>query len=171
MKQINGNPQGARNYLIEPRRFGEPCEQKHRGDIDFTGQLSMTKQSEADACDINKIVKRYEATGLLPETDKQPYYGDFSTMETFLEAQNIVAQGNSAFSALNATIRARFDNDPAKFLQFCEEGFSNPLVAQELVKMGIATERKEEVPAETPAPRKTVKDKASAASKAKDDAE
>ena len=34
--------------------------------IDQTGQKSKTRQSEADACDINKIMERFNRTGRLP---------------------------------------------------------------------------------------------------------
>ncbi|QXP08264.1 MAG: internal scaffolding protein [Arizlama microvirus] len=134
-----------RDYRVNPRSYHEEPDPNHRGDIDFTGEVSLTKQSEAQACDINEIMKRYEATGLLPMDDgRKPQYGDFSTMETFQEAQHIVAAANASFYGLPAHIRARFGNDPAQFLGFVEQGATNPQVASELVEMGLATERAEE---------------------------
>lgn len=123
-----------RNYRRNPRINGEPITE-HRGDY-FDDTPSMTKQSEAEACDINNIMKRYQATGLLPDLiERQPMYGDFSTVQTFHEAQGIVAQAREQFEALPAEMRDRFQNDPAKFLEFVE----NPKNEDELVKMGLAT--------------------------------
>lgn len=138
-----------RDYLANPRRNGE-FDKDYRGDIDFTGEISLTRQSEAESADINVIMKRYEQTGILPEMMKQnPEYGDFSDMGTYQEALNIVAFANSQFMALDAHVRARFSNDPAQFLDFC----SNPENGPELVKMGLAVER--QAPEATPTPAKT----------------
>ena len=38
------------------------------------------------------------------------------------------------FAALDAAVRSRFDNDPAKFLEFT----ADPANADEMVKMGLA---------------------------------
>ena len=58
----------------------------------------------------------------------------------FQEAMEIVELAKLQFAALDAHVRKRFDNDPAKFLEFAED----PKNGQELVKMGLAVERKAE---------------------------
>lgn len=99
---------------------------------------SRTKQSDADAADINKILERYQRTGLLPEIIKvEPRYGDFSDAPTFLEAQQIVQHALFQFENLDAQVRKRFQNDPSQFLDFA----SNPDNASELVKLGLASEK------------------------------
>ena len=50
------------------------------------------------------------------------------------EAQNIVINAQNQFNALNASLRKKFDNDPALFLAFAED----PKNAQELVTLGLA---------------------------------
>lgn len=42
-----------------------------------TGE-SKTQQAHKDLCDVNKILKRYERTGMLPPAQQQPMYGDVS---------------------------------------------------------------------------------------------
>lgn len=146
MKQQNLKEQ--RNYNLHPRSAAEGSDPNYRADISFEGEVSLTKQSEAEACDINVIMKRYEATGFLPQSDgRTPQYGDFSTMETFQEALHIVSSANASFYALPAEIRARFQNDPAQFLGYVEEGMRDPKVNQELVDMGLAMPR---IPEEKP---------------------
>lgn len=143
-----------RDYKTSPRAAWEAPDPDYRSDIDFEGEVSLTKQSEAEACDINNIMKRYEQTGLLPDSNgRQPTFADFSTMETYQEAMNIVSQANSSFHSLPAEIRARFQNDPAQFLGFVEKGLVDENAAKELIEMGLA------VPApEKPQPEKPQKD-------------
>lgn len=119
-----------------------------------TPEPSRTKQSFRDECDINNVMKKFERTGILPEMIKQnPQYGDFSDVESFQEAQNIVIHANEQFMALDAHIRKRFDNNPAKFLEFV----SYPENLDEMVKLGIATkkEKKEATPPDVPSETRT----------------
>lgn len=122
----------------KPRIYGEPYTSADSDmfGISFEGEVSLTKQSEAESCDINQIMKRYEATGLLPDMiDRNPVWGDFSDMATFHEAQEIVAKATEQFNSLDAHIRKEFGNDPARFLEFCEDPKNIP----RLVDMGLAT--------------------------------
>lgn len=106
------------------------------GDVDFSKTVSLTKQADLAASDINNILANYQRTGLLPELIKaDPQYGDFSDVASFQEAFEIVAHAETQFAALDAHVRQRFDNDPAKFLAFAEE----PKNRSELVKMGLAS--------------------------------
>jgi len=55
---------------------------------------SKTIQADADACDINKIIARYEKTGFLPPVMKQGVYDDVSALNrdlTELVAESVVA--------------------------------------------------------------------------------
>lgn len=146
------------NVNLKPRIYGEKYtdEDADKFGVSFEGQVSLTKQSEADACDINNIMKQYEATGRLPDLImRDPIYADFSDMGTYQEAMNIVAHANEQFNALDARVREQFDNDPAKFLKFAED----PKNIEALVDMGLATKREEPVkgpqqPAPAPIPQK-----------------
>lgn len=109
---------------------------------------SLTKQYFKEECDINNILKKFNATGQLPDMIKQnPVYGDFSDVASFQEALSIVNHAYEQFEALPSTLRDRFANDPEKFLAFCEDG--NNL--EELVKLGLAKKvEKEGAPSSAP---------------------
>lgn len=105
-------------------------------DCDLENNPSLTIQSEADACDINKIMAQWAKTGLLPHVNRFPgSYGDFSDASDYQTALNRVIEAQDAFMELPAAIRTKFDNDPGKFLEFA----SNPENAQEMINLGLAT--------------------------------
>ena len=96
---------------------------------------SMTKQSFADECDINNIMRRYEKDGVLNHLNKyQGNFGDFTGAVDYHEAMNIVAKADQMFMDLPASIRARFGNDPGAFVEFA----TDPKNLDEMVKMGLA---------------------------------
>ncbi|AXL14484.1 internal scaffolding protein [Microviridae sp.] len=81
---------------------------------------TLVEQSHAPMCDVNLILKRYETSGVMSHVaGRSPRYGDFSSAEDYLTSCNKVIQANESFLALPAQIRKRFDNDPAKLLEFC----------------------------------------------------
>lgn len=85
-------------------------------------EKGRTKQSFREECDINFIMKRYTRTGRLPElirTDGK--YGDYSNAGDFREAQDIICHAKEQFSALSSRQRERFNNDPARFLDFMND--------------------------------------------------
>lgn len=103
-------------------------------DLSFEGDKGVTKQSDLKDTDINAIMKRFERTGQLPDMIAHtPRYGDFSEVPSYQEALEIVNLANDQFSNLDANVRNRFDNDPAKFLGFA----TDPKNMDELEKMGL----------------------------------
>lgn len=107
---------------------------KLASDISFEGDKGVTKQSDAKDCDINAIFKRYERCGQLPDMILQDgRYGDFSDVPTYQEACEIVNHAQEQFASLDVTIRNRFANDPAAFLDFVQ----NPANVDELERMGL----------------------------------
>lgn len=102
------------------------------------GGPSRTKQSMQDECDINKLMKRYEKTGLIDHVNRhQGQYGNFVTGEDYHGHLTQVLAAQAAFGTLPSAIRARFDNDPASFLNFVQ----NPENEAEMIKMGLAEGR------------------------------
>lgn len=69
---------------------------------------------------------------------QNPQYGDFSNVEEYQTSLNIVIRANDQFNALSSELRDRFQNDPSKFLEFCD----NPQNSEELVKLGLAIPKK-----------------------------
>lgn len=109
-------------------------------------QPSRTKQSFRDECDVNLIMKRFKKICNADFLDKYNGYvggqfGDFSEVTDYRSAIDQVRQAEAVFGALPAIVRRRFDNDPAMFLDFCQ----NPANADELVELGLATRRQSEV--------------------------
>lgn len=106
---------------------------RHRVQTDMSGE-SRTKQSFKEECDINVIMRRYEATGILPGAldASQMRYLD-CTGADFQEAQLLVAGARTLFAELPARIRERFMNDPQRMLEFVE----NPKNREEAQQMGL----------------------------------
>lgn len=104
------------------------------------------KQSFKEECDINNIVKSFSPlTGEFSHMNlKAPIFGDATGMG-FREMMEAVAEAQSSFEQLPAELRARFDNDPREFVEFC----SDPRNKGELVELGLAV-KGEEVAAVTP---------------------
>ena len=82
---------------------------------------TLAQQNFRDECDINTIVKRFGITGQLPENVRMPTYGDFLQVNDFHSAMNAVAAAGEAFDAMPADVRARFNNDPGAFVDFCSD--------------------------------------------------
>lgn len=101
---------------------------------------SRTKQSFKDECDVNLIMKRFKKTmGADFLSRFQGYvggmFGDFSGVTDYRSAIEQIDKARDVFLALPAKVRARFNNDPASFLDFCQD----PRNADELVNLGLAT--------------------------------
>lgn len=94
---------------------------------------SLTEQSHGHECNINTIVAKAIRTGQVPLQSGSPLYGDFSTVGDYQTAHNAVLAAQAAFTALPATIRKRFNNDPAQAILFLE----NLDNRDEAVKLGL----------------------------------
>lgn len=92
---------------------------------------SMTKQSDAAACDINKIMAKYEKSGLLMHLNQnEPFYGDVSNVPDYQAALAVVQKSEEMFMSLPGDIRARFENDPAKYLAFVSDPANKELMGK-----------------------------------------
>ncbi len=102
-----------------------------------------TRQSERDKCNINTIMAKYEKTGILPIANRETFFADVTQVTDYRGALENVRIAQQAFRQLPATIRTRFDNDPALFLDFT----ADPENRDEMIEMGLI-----EKPEETPPP-------------------
>lgn len=100
--------------------------------ITFTGE-GRTKQSFKAECDINNILKRFGSTGILPEPNKDRARFLDATGYDYQEAMQTIAQARSLFEELPAETRYRFENDPAKLLDFVHD----PANVDESVALGL----------------------------------
>ena len=87
---------------------------------------SLAQQHFKEECDINTILQKFSITGILPEAPLSPRYGDFTGIGDYHTALNRVIAAQEEFDALPAQIRARFENDPAKLIEFLENEMNRP---------------------------------------------
>jgi phage internal scaffolding protein len=95
---------------------------------------SLAVQSERDECDINTIVERFGLTGSLPQNVRAPMYGDFVGVSDYQSALAAVMSADEAFAEMPADVRERFKNDPAMFVDFCND----PANLDEARSLGLA---------------------------------
>lgn len=106
--------------------------------IDVSGD-SRTKQSFAKECDINHIMAKYQKTGAITHFAKHsPQYG-IADGQTFQDAMNLVCEAQEMFNELPSSIRSRFGNDPAAFLDFVQDEGN----ADEMIKLGLVEQTAE----------------------------
>lgn len=115
---------------------------------------SVAVQDKRDSCDINRIVKKalrpdgQVDASLVQSLAKTPgRFGDFTNAVDFQTLQNRVIRVRDAFMALPGDVRARFDNEPAKLIDF----LSDPKNKKQAVEWGILPKpviksKKEETP-------------------------
>jgi len=114
-----------------------------------TGTKSRTRPEFQEECDINKVLGNYRQNGFSNHVNlKNPVYDDFSNAGDYLAACNAVAAAKATFASMPARVRARVDNDPAKFIEYAE----NPDNMEEMIQLGLAKPRPEttEETTETP---------------------
>lgn len=103
--------------------------------ITFT-KPTRTKASFQDECDINKLMAMYERNGSLGAVNPYPpQYGDFSNVDDYQTAVNQCIDAQTQFEQLPAKLRDRFQNDPAKLLEFMADEANRA----EALDLGIIT--------------------------------
>lgn len=125
-----------KNMLIVRSGYGP---KERLGDIGDLG-VSLTKQSFTKECDINTIMAKYQKTGAIDHVNKHEGSYGFASSDDFQESLNIVARGQTMFDELPSSIRTKFENDPAKFLEFVQ----NPENIEEMREIGLANKLKPE---------------------------
>ena len=103
---------------------------------------SMAIQSAEEESNINTIVRRFGLTGEVPNGLAMPQSGDFTGVPDFHTAMNLIRKTQEEFLRVPAEIRARFQNDPQKFMAFIEDDSNY----EEARKLGLL--RAKEVPPE-----------------------
>jgi len=115
----NWYEQNGRNGTKRPKCSVEKYEQ------------TLTSQSYKDECDINKIMAKIEKGQMVDRLVRDGRFDDVSEFEGLAEALIKVQEANDAFMNLSAEVRARFENDPVKLVEFLEDG-ENRKEAEEL---------------------------------------
>lgn len=93
---------------------------------------SMTHQSFAEECDINRLVERF-GIGLGEVPEFQAFDVDFSNAGDFQSAMQELRAAQEAFNALPARMRAEFNNDAGAFV----DAVSDPQAEALRSRLGI----------------------------------
>lgn len=109
---------------------------------------TRTQQQFKDDCDINVIIKRAQKTGVLPMTQQNLQYGDFTNLTDYQTSLNKVIEAQHKFEKLPSDVREKFLNNPGLFVEFA----SKPENEEQLIKMGLL--QKKEVVLQTQDPTK-----------------
>jgi len=107
---------------------------KRPGKRDGDGNLMyVTEQSHKDMCDINKIIAKYDRTGLITHVSNfEAKFGDMTGID-FKIMQDKVASAQTMFNQLPVNIRNRFDNDAQQLLLFMDDSENR----QEAIELGL----------------------------------
>lgn len=96
---------------------------------------TVVKQSFKEECDINRIMAKYQKTGVVSWLSKhEGRYADVTGFD-FMESMNTIAKANEMFADLPSKVRGRFANDPVRFLEFMHD----PESVDESYKLGLRT--------------------------------
>lgn len=83
----------------------------------FKGTVSAAVQDQKDSTDINNILRRFQATGLIEHVNKyEPQYGEFSQYD-YHENLTKIREVEQAFGELPSSVRNEFDNDPQQWIE------------------------------------------------------
>jgi len=101
--------------------------------VTLTTLDARVEQCHRDECDINKIIARYDRTGVLNHVnDFEARYEDLTGLD-YQTMLNTVANANSMFEGLPSQIRNQFDNNPQKFISFMDDENNN----EKMYEMGL----------------------------------
>lgn len=106
------------------------------------GEEIRVEQSHKDEVNINNIVKRAGGMELIAKVNAlKDWKFDDVTSNDFQENMNAIIKARDTFADVPSEIRKKFDNDPAKFMDFVR----NPANIQEMIDLGLS-KAPEEVP-------------------------
>lgn len=96
---------------------------------------SLTQQHMKKETDIREIIKKHDRTGIINHVNRGiAQYGDYSEVNEYREALDLVNNAMGSFMELPSDIRKLFDNDPGEFFEFA----TNPDNADKMVELGLA---------------------------------
>lgn len=117
----------------QPGRNHDPDKESLETATDLSGVESVTVQSFGPGTEIDNIMKRFYATGEMPQARKLAEYGDFDDAMDLQSMLEQVKVGERAFFQIPANIRGRFDNDPGRFIEWIHDEANH----DEAVELGL----------------------------------
>ena len=122
---------------------------RYRVHPDIPDSTSPVEQNHKDRCDIDYIIRQYDKTGLITHVNRAvAEYGDYTEVNEYQEAMNIVLKAQQDFMGIPSDIRAKFQNDPGKFFEFA----TNPENFDEMVELGLAVKPETQPPVQIDEP-------------------
>lgn len=106
--------------------------------LEFPEDESGAKQQFKDECDINKIMSRYQKTGLINHVNNHSAQYGAATSQDFRESMELITNATQMFNDLPSKTRRRFGNSPEAFLEFMETADGD-----QLIEMGMAEPKHE----------------------------
>jgi len=93
------------------------------------GVKTMPREGDVEAqqqfkekVNINNIMKKYHATGMIDHLRRQPgSYADLTSIKDYDTALNTVITARESFMTLPSDVRQRFGNNPQAVLDFLKE--------------------------------------------------
>lgn len=107
---------------------------------------SLAKQSFAEECDINTIVRRFGLDGALPEVPPFAEVDVTGLQMDYREALDFVRNADSEFMKMPGHVRERFANNPAALISFLAE----PSNRSEAETLGLISKPVIEAPMDAP---------------------
>lgn len=107
---------------------------------EFPGKTAA-QQSFIAECDINTIMRKYEQNGIITHLNSRGgQYGNFIGFQDYQTSMNQIIEAQNAFDSLPSSLRKRFNNDAAAFLEFCQDEKN----LDEMYELGLAVKAREE---------------------------
>lgn len=128
-------------------KFQSAYSEPYRGSDLECKDPSLAQQSFKDDADINVMLERFKVTGVMPQGVFMPTYGDFTGVSDYRTAREAMLKAEHAFMDMPFNVRARFDNDPQKFLEFCSDEKNR----EEAIRLGLVPAPAVPAPAVPPA--------------------
>lgn len=82
---------------------------------------SKTNQGKKNKVSINTIMARYHKAMSVASDPRDGLYGDFSDKASYHEALSRIRDAQNDFDQLSASLRKRFDNNPANLIDFLSD--------------------------------------------------
>lgn len=133
--------------------FRKAYDKHQRFPTEFSGE-TKTKQSFARECDINHLMAKYQKTGLIDHVNKhQGNYSDLTDVPNYHDALNKVISAQNSFDSLPSSLRNKFENDPALFLDFVsDESNKNEMIELGLIPNSVTPVEPSQPPVENDPP-------------------
>ncbi len=82
---------------------------------------TRTKLSMQAECDINNIMAKYQKSGAISHVNQHEADYGFASGDDFSESMRVITIAQDMFDHLPSSIRTRFGNSPAQFLDFVQD--------------------------------------------------